>query len=89
MRSFRWIKRFNEGEGRISVTIDRSKEEYVVSVFPAFDGGVGIRFYKIRGGIHDVLVQEDVVCDCWGFTRWGHCKHSTLVKEWLKNGDVR
>jgi hypothetical protein len=63
--------------GVIEITQDRKASRYYIEAVPS-DFGVGFLLRKIGGTeeYHVNLSAEGHNCECKGFLRWNHCKHT-------------
>jgi hypothetical protein len=85
----------NPGTGVLTIDVQRSIGEYGVVEFKIDGPGRGFHLAKIEGG-SDVEAEfyavmcgkrpEQDYCDCRGFTRAGHCKHSAAMRVAVDQG---
>lgn len=69
----------------------RSRCEYAVEEFPADLAGRAFRCTKPTGDSYDVLVADDErddICDCYGFTAGGRCKHVDCLRDLMVEGQL-
>jgi hypothetical protein len=85
---------FTPGQRTLLIEQDRHRDEYHISRIPA-EGGQAWRF-NILGRVppaepnhYDVFVADRTdlhdSCECLGFLRHGHCKHTAALRALLEN----
>lgn len=77
---------FGPSAGVLTIRTDRASCAYLVEEFPADFAGRSFMLFKIEGehGTDKTAERYAVfcgefgheMCDCKGFTRFGHCKHT-------------
>lgn len=82
-----------EGRGRLLIQQGKHRSEYDIARF-ASEGGHTFRLHKLSGtdpeaGSYDVFVADRRglfdSCECRGFLRHGHCKHTAAIRALLEN----
>jgi len=82
------------GQGRLAIEQNHTLSEYRIARFAA-EGGHAFHFEKLSQGsdrseaAYDVFVTDRRglfdSCDCKGFQRHGHCKHTAAIRAVLEN----
>jgi hypothetical protein len=85
--------------GELEIVSRRTSCRYLVVEYPIPWAGRGFRLVKAEGepgsdpteSSYDVFVSrggQDRLCQCKGFTRWGHCRHLAAAEALVSNGWV-
>ena len=67
-----------DGIGLACLTLSDESEFYTFREIPCEIGGRGFAMHRTGlGTLYHVRVgaPEECECECWGFLRWGYCKH--------------
>jgi hypothetical protein len=68
-----------EGQGGVvRITVGKESADYLLARVPA-DFGTAFRLEKVgaeQDAYHVNLNGQQSTCECKGFTRWNHCKHT-------------
>lgn len=76
--------------GHMEIGTTRGLTRYNVIEFPTTWDGRAFRVEKADGSeVYDVFVPRDhgfERCDCMGFERYDHCKHTAALRAVLANG---
>ena len=74
-----------DGRAAIAITVGKQSDTYLLRTIPTdFDGTLGSEVEKLDADLatveqYHVLLADDpkgTSCECKGFLRWGHCKHT-------------
>ena len=69
----------DRGVGVFCILTGKHTQFYTFRAIPCEIGGRGFAIHRLgRGNVYHVRVgqPEDTSCECMGFLRWGHCKHT-------------
>jgi hypothetical protein len=74
------VKPVNDCTGVVRITVGKDSADYFLTEIPT-DFGRGFRVEKIglecqEGAYHVNLDGGNKTCECKGYLKWGHCKHS-------------
>src|SRR5579883_2645099 len=74
------VKPREQATGLVRITVGKEQADYFLTELPA-DFGRGFQVEKMglevkEGAYHVNIDGQTQTCDCKGFSRWSHCKHS-------------
>jgi hypothetical protein len=90
-RGYRFTPSTVQCAAKLVYQCKRSRDEYAVEEFPADLAGRAFRCVKPSGDHYDVLVadrEQDDICDCYGFTAHGRCKHVDCLRDLISEGQL-
>lgn len=73
-----------DAPGLLRMLVDGRNVSYEYALFPVEFGAMGIGIRRLPNGeLHHVLLNGDgsAECDCRGFVRHGHCRHSEVAAD--------
>ncbi len=79
------------GVGVFRLTIGNKSQFYAFREIPCEIGGRGFAVHRLgQGTLYHIRVgdPEENSCECLGFLRWGHCKHTAGLAALIKQGKV-
>jgi hypothetical protein len=79
------------GVGIFCITDTQKTQFYTFREIPCEIGGRGFAIHRLgQGALYHVRVgkPEDRSCECMGFLRWGHCKHTAGLAALIRQGKV-
>ncbi|HXG08381.1 MAG TPA: hypothetical protein VNK04_01185 [Gemmataceae bacterium] len=64
--------------GLVRIRCGKAHTDYLIKPAAADWGMAAYSLTKADGTVYHVLLHspEQAECDCWGYTRWHHCKHA-------------
>lgn len=75
-------------DAKIVYEAKRVRDEYAVTEFPCDFAGRAFRVEKLGGDAYDVMIGDSPrsdTCECWGFLRYGKCRHVACLRDVLAN----
>lgn len=77
--------------GIFCIDIDGKCQFYTFCEIRCEIGGRGFAVHRLgQGELYHVRVgaPEDSSCECMGFLRWGHCKHTASLAALIRKGEL-
>ncbi len=86
------LQPFGGNPGVVQITVGKDRADYFLTEIPA-DFGRGFKVEKMgddaEGSAYHVNIDGDNrTCECKGFSRWHHCRHSDGLAALVKAGQV-
>ena len=78
-----------DGAGVVCLTMPDESAHYVFREIPCEIGGRGFAMHRLGlGTLYHVRIgePEECGCECWGFLRWGYCKHVLGLLALVRSG---
>ncbi len=75
------VRPTEENVGVVRITVGKESHDYLLTEIPAVAFGRGFKVEKIGFGCDESVYHVNIdgdkrTCECEGFLRWNHCKHS-------------
>jgi hypothetical protein len=81
----------SRGVGIFRISSGKKSQFYTFREIPCEIGGRGFAVHRLgQGTLYHVRVgiPEDFSCECLGFLRWGHCKHTAGLATLIRQGKL-